>query len=159
MFPKAVLSILTTGGKYGISSSVTKQALQFRNRLESLPKEMQDYIGTFLRIGSFSLECNYLMLQSMWKKLFFQVSYLRDLDTKVLQEKLLTQHSKAEDWDWEDLTRRVISPAQVPGPEPYKHNDAAWGHHKVGLSVPGGFANRRRIWQILEQMYPNDAQF
>jgi hypothetical protein len=34
----------------------------------------------------------------------------------------------------------------------------AWSYGRVGLGdPPKGLNNRRRIWQILEDMYPNDV--
>lgn len=32
-----------------------------------------------------------------------------------------------------------------------------WSYKKLGLDVPSGLNNRRRIWQIVEDMYPNDV--
>jgi hypothetical protein len=97
------------------------------------------------------------MPQSMWKQVFFQVPFLWDLDTQVIHEKTATGDSKSEQWDWEKIARQVISPAEASPCGALEDDEGIWSLDKVGLSVPGGFTNRRRIWQILEEMYPNDV--
>lgn len=94
----------------------------------------------------------------MWKQVFFQIPFLWDLDAQVVCEKTGKETAEIEKWNWEKITRQVMSPAQISSHEAREDNDGAWSHDKIGLRVPGGFTNRRRIWQILEEMYPNDVQ-
>ncbi|PNP82845.1 hypothetical protein FNYG_04076 [Fusarium nygamai] len=95
------------------------------------------------------------MPQSTWKQMFFQVPFLWDLDIKEIPDKTSVGDLGVQNWDWEKITRQVVAPPEVI---PQYRIGGAWSHEKVGLSVPGGFTNRRRIWQILEEMYPNDVR-
>ncbi|KAJ4197076.1 hypothetical protein NW767_009321 [Fusarium falciforme] len=48
--------------------------------------------------------------------------------------------------------------ARVQPPTYPEHSDIrAWNHGEVGLDVPPGFTNRRRIWQLLEDMDPDEV--
>lgn len=64
-----------------------------------------------------------------------------------------------EKWNWEKLTRQVMSSPHPSPPDAASYRkEGIWSYEEVGLDVPGGFTNRRRIWQILEDMRPNDVQ-
>lgn len=39
-----------------------------------------------------------------------------------------------------------------------KDTHTAWDYHQVGLVFHPGLKNRRRIWQILEEMFPDDVE-
>jgi hypothetical protein len=39
-----------------------------------------------------------------------------------------------------------------------KDTHTAWDYRQVGLVVPAGLKNRRRIWQALEEMFPDDME-
>ncbi|QPC65703.1 hypothetical protein HYE67_007934 [Fusarium culmorum] len=141
-----------------LSTQLPEDLQQFRNHIEALPQEVKDHICSFFQHGQTSLECTYLMPQSMWKQVFFQIPFLWDLDAQVVHHKTGKETAEIEKWNWEKITRQVMSPAQISSHEAREDNDGAWSHDKIGLRVPGGFTNRRRIWQILEEMYPNDVQ-
>ncbi|KAM0554929.1 hypothetical protein ACHAPJ_006665 [Fusarium lateritium] len=143
------------------SSRLPSELTQFQSRIEALPQEVKDHLCTFFQDGQFSLDCNYLMPQSMWKQIFFQIPFLWDLDTKAVHDKTGSGESEISRWNWEKITRQVMSPAHPSPPEAYESKDeGVWDHEEVGLEVvPDGFTNRRRIWQILEEMYPNDVQW
>ncbi|KAM6529137.1 hypothetical protein FALCPG4_007286 [Fusarium falciforme] len=131
---------------------------EFKGRLAALPPEILNKLVPWFQIGTMSLDCNYIMPQSLWKQIFFQIPFLWDLDTEQVLNKTCSEPSETEEWNWEKITRQVLSPAQ-PSDRAYEGDEKGylWSHETVGLHVPPGFTNRRRIWQILEEMWPNDV--
>lgn len=58
-----------------------------------------------------------------------------------------------EKWNWEKLTRQVMTRVQWPAYGASSDDDEiVWDYSKAGLQVPAGLTNRRRIWQILQDM-------
>lgn len=96
------------------------------------------------------------MPQTYWKQAFLSLSFLWDLDLELV-DRMMSQLSKNTEWDWEKLTRQLMSRVEMVD-ETDCENPDIWSYKKVGLDVPPGFNNRRRIWQILEEMYPNDVK-
>ncbi|KAH7184688.1 uncharacterized protein B0J16DRAFT_268065 [Fusarium flagelliforme] len=140
------------------SSQLPKDAKQFRNQIEELPQEVKDHICSFFQYGQTSIECTNLMPQSMWKQVFFQIPFLWDINAQIVYDETGKETTEIEKWNWEKISRQVMSAAQISPHESEEDNNLGWSHDKVGLRVPHGFTNRRRIWQILEEMYPNDVQ-
>ncbi|RBA20821.1 hypothetical protein FPRO05_08268 [Fusarium proliferatum] len=141
-----------------VSGKLPKTLTGFQKRLECLPRELKDLIYSFLHRDHLPLDCTYIMPQSMWKQVFFQVPFLWDLDEKEIHDKTSAGDFNVQNWDWEKITRQVVTPPEIPRQDSIGGGGGAWSFHKVGLNVPGGFTNRRRIWQILEEMYPNDVR-
>ncbi|RSM03773.1 hypothetical protein CEP52_007187 [Fusarium oligoseptatum] len=131
---------------------------EFKSCLAALPAEIQNELVPWFQMGSISVDCNYMMPQSLWKQIFFQIPFLWDLDTEQVLNRTCSEPSETEEWNWEKITRQVLSPAQ-PSDRGYEGDEKGylWSHETVGLHVPPGFTNRRRIWQILEEMWPNDV--
>jgi hypothetical protein len=128
---------------------------QVKCLLEMSPNEIKDHICSFFQDGDFSLECNYLMPQFMWAEVFFKIPFLWDLDTEAVYEKTGSSKDDLEKWNWEKLVRQAMNPAKPPPRDAdFWSQENVWGYSKVGLNVPGGFTNRRRIWQMLEEMNP-----
>ncbi|EKJ72029.1 hypothetical protein FPSE_07771 [Fusarium pseudograminearum CS3096] len=122
---------------------------------ELLPNEMKNHVCSYLQDEELSLDCNYLMPQYMWAGMFFRITFLWDLDTRVVYDKTGSSKLDLENLNWEKLTRQVMSRAESSlGVQSGADEENAWGYSKVGLNVPGGFTNRRRIWQVLEEMRP-----
>ncbi|KAH6987735.1 hypothetical protein BKA56DRAFT_612487 [Ilyonectria sp. MPI-CAGE-AT-0026] len=131
----------------------------FMERFDTCPREIKDHILGFVLCQRMPLECNYVLDQRYWRELFVQIPFLWDLDLAMVNSKLLPSGEDARagslGLDWEKLTRQVMTPVEVykqiepPLPRPYS---------QIGLDIPRGFQNRRRIWQILEEMYPNDVR-
>ncbi|KAF5665294.1 hypothetical protein FHETE_6654 [Fusarium heterosporum] len=128
---------------------------QMKNLIEASPNEISDHIRSFVPDIPLSLECTYIMPQYQWAEVFFTIPFLWDLDTKVVHEKTGSSRFDLEQWNWEKLTRQILSPlhgsSQV---QQYDDNEEVWNYSRVGLDVPDGLANRRRIWQILLDMNP-----
>lgn len=114
---------------------------------------------------SLGLQCTYVISQSYWKQVFLSIPFLWDLDESLIKDKL-SDPREGYEWDWEKITRQLMSrvelveevPMQVGDPKP-DGSTVAWSYSKVGLDVPPGLTNRRRIWQLLEDMYPNDVDY
>ncbi|KAI1063251.1 hypothetical protein LB507_005570 [Fusarium sp. FIESC RH6] len=125
---------------------------QLQKSMEDTPNEMKDHIRSFVQ-GPLPMECNYLMPQSQWAEVFFRIPFLWDLDMEIIYEKTGSSKEDLEKWNWEKLIRQIMCP--VPPMADAEDEDDAWDHSKVGLEdIPGGFTNRRRIWQALEEMRP-----
>lgn len=123
--------------------------------MNDTPNEINDHIRSFVQ-GPLPLECTYLMPQSQWAEVFFRIPFLWDLDMDIIREKTGSSKEDLEKWNWEKLTRQTMSSAHSTGTDAqYKDDENIWDHSKVGLNdIPGGFTNRRRIWQVLEEMRP-----
>lgn len=132
----------------GTSSSFTR-------RFENLPPELRNKIANLIPGQLPAASCNYLMPQAYWKRVFLQIPFLWDVDAEAIARRSSEADTTGFEWDWEKLTRQVMTPAEI---QPFYGNEVTVGfYEKKGLSVPPGLGNRRRIWQILEEMYPNDV--
>jgi hypothetical protein len=122
-------------------------------RFDSLPRELKDKITDFIPGHPLAASCNYLIPQLYWKHIFLQIPFLWDIDREVIEKKALEVDTKGFAWDWEKLTRQLMSALYSEG------EFTAWSYEKVGLVVAPGLTNRRRVWQILEEMFPNDVDW
>ncbi|RBQ79602.1 hypothetical protein FVER53590_25078 [Fusarium verticillioides] len=138
-----------------VSGKLPKRLSGFKKRFERLPQELKNLVCSFLHQHQLPLKCTYIMPQSTWKQMFFQVPFLWDLDIKEIHDKTSVGNLGAQNWDWEKITRQVVAPPEVT---PRYLIGGGCSYENVGLGVPGGFTNRRQIWQILEEMYPNDVR-
>jgi hypothetical protein len=137
----------------------------FASNFASFPREIADMIMSLLLREPINIECNYLVPQTYWRDLFLQTPFLWDLDREVIASKVSAETLAGKEWNWEKLARQVLSPPKVAlllplGPENnnvYVISHKAWNYKDVGLLAPDGLTNRRRIWQICEDMYPNDV--
>ena len=139
----------------------TSETHDFREKLNSLPQELQDEIFNTAFALPLELPCNYLLPQSYWKQSFLSIPFLWDIERQTV-DAALPDPSSGSEWDWEKITRQVMSQFELVKNEDesslYVHGEA-WDYSKVGLDVPTGLSNRRRIWQLLEDMYPNDVGY
>ncbi|KAK6702260.1 hypothetical protein QX201_009210 [Fusarium graminearum] len=131
----------------------------FAASFNNLPPEIEDIITSFLTDGNPSLECTYLMPQSWWKEILCQVPFLWDLENDIVKAKEQEAVSGSFEWNWEKLVRQLLSevPIFVSDNDEENELENIWSYQTVGLTVPLGFTNRRRIWQVLVDMYPNDV--
>ncbi|KAF4343533.1 hypothetical protein FBEOM_2559 [Fusarium beomiforme] len=139
---------------------------KFITNFNNLPREIEDIIVSLLRDANMSLECTYHIPQSHWKETLLQVPFLWDIEKMVIEKKDQEGMSGGFEWNWEKLVRQVMSEVSVPekkneiDPDDEEYDEEvedAWNYQKVGLNVPPGLTNRRRIWQVLVEMYPNDV--
>ncbi|CAF3601208.1 hypothetical protein FGSG_01597 [Fusarium graminearum PH-1] len=126
---------------------------------EASPEQIADYVDNFFRDTQLFLKGDNNISQSIWKEIFLQIPFLLDLNVEAMNIKTGSDAGDSEKWNWEKLTRQVMSSPHAPPPDAASYRDeGVWSYNDVGLDVPGGFTNRRRIWQILEDMSPNDVQ-
>ncbi|KAM0270078.1 hypothetical protein ACHAPA_003592 [Fusarium lateritium] len=126
---------------------------------EVSPEQIKDYVKSFSRDPNSFLKDDNNIPQSVYKELFFQIPFLWDLDVEAVNNKTGSEAGDSEQWNWKRLTKQVMSSPHSPPPNAASYRDeGVWSYDDVGLDVPGGLSNRRRIWQILEDMSPNDVQ-
>ncbi|KAH7192028.1 uncharacterized protein B0J16DRAFT_394133 [Fusarium flagelliforme] len=137
----------------------------FSNRFDSLPPEIgniviENLIACVPAEGASSLECTYLIPQYRWKQALIQIPFLWDLENEIVERKDQEASTGLFEWNWEKLARLILSEfpifrkGEACGYKLYSQS----GHDILGQPiVPPAFANRRRIWQILMDMYPNDV--
>ncbi|KAM5356755.1 hypothetical protein ACJ41O_003401 [Fusarium nematophilum] len=131
-------------------ATITSQA--FQARFDGLPQELKDKIASILLHETMPVNCTGLMPQPCWKELVLQIPFLWDLDRDSMSD--FTESTNA-DWDWERLYRQLMTrPTVAIFPE--TGGCKPWNYQDVGLSVPPGLTNRRRIWQVLEDMDPKE---
>jgi hypothetical protein len=141
------------------SSSTHKQ---FTTSYNTLPPEVENIITSLLAEESPSLECTYLIPQSRWKETLFQIPFLWDLENDIIEEKGQEAVSGLFEWNWERLVRQLLSEVPIfdsndDGDDCDDELENPWSYQTVGLTVPLGSTNRRRIWQVLVDMFPNDV--
>ncbi|KAJ4212831.1 hypothetical protein NW759_011472 [Fusarium solani] len=125
-----------------------------QTNLDSLPQELRDRIISLLLEGTIGLGCTGMLPQPIWRDLFVRIPFLWDLDKSLVAE---FQDKDGKEWDWERLFRQVMARVQPPT-YPENSDIRVWNHGEVGLDVPPGFTNRRRIWQLLEDMDPDEVE-
>ncbi|KAH7272942.1 hypothetical protein B0J15DRAFT_543528 [Fusarium solani] len=133
-----------------------KPNFDFSAKFDAIPREVKDKILGLVLRQPLPLQCTYFIDQPYWKDLLLQVPFPRDLDLAEINASLRGQDGTRQEWNWEKITRQAMTPVDVvdndiepPLPGSYR---------RAGLHVPRGLQNRRRIWQILEEMSPNDVQ-
>ncbi|KAI1099466.1 hypothetical protein F4804DRAFT_83641 [Jackrogersella minutella] len=127
------------------------EAVAFQKRFLALPPELRDHISSFLssRNGMPSL-CNGLLPQWVWREVLLRgdcLPFLRDLDVAAVGDFCRQWNLDHEDQEpnWELLVRRLSQEAW-----------SVWDAESSSLKVPNGLRNRRRIWQLVEEMYVGD---
>jgi len=120
----------------------------FSNRFDSLPPEIrnmiiEDLIACSLTEGSSSLECTYLIPQYCWKQAIIQIPFLWDLENEIVEWKDQEAMAGSFEWNWEKLARQILLEIPI--------------FRFKAFRFPPQLDNRRRIWQILMEMYPNDV--
>jgi hypothetical protein len=133
-----------------------KPNFDFSAKFDALPREVKDKILGLVLRQPLPLQCTYFIDQPYWNDLLLQIPFLWDLDLAEINASLRGQDGTQQEWNWEKITRQAMTPVDVvdndiepPLPGSYR---------RAGLHVPRGLQNRRRIWQILEEMSPNDVQ-
>ncbi|KAM5377901.1 hypothetical protein ACJZ2D_004805 [Fusarium nematophilum] len=143
------------------------------NHFENLPTEIRNEIVPLLTTQPVTLDCNYSIPQVYWKHALPRLPFLWDIDEQIINEESQTAELEGIEWDWEKLVRQLMTPVTTVDEkspciqdrdeedeydDEYEvNNPIPWSYAQVGLAVPPGLNNRRRIWQILEEMYPNDV--
>ena len=104
-----------------------------------------------------SIQSTGILPQSLWKEAFLKIPFLWDLDVEEVGSFPDSPPDPNKEWDWEQLVRRLMAcRIQVDSPPLEFFMPAPWDYGKVGLELPQGLTNRRRIWQIVDDMDPKE---
>ncbi|RBR27082.1 uncharacterized protein FIESC28_00154 [Fusarium coffeatum] len=137
-------------------TSPTKRS-PLQDHLENLPQELYDQIKEFVQQGPMSIQPTGILPQSLWKEAFLKIPFLWDLDVGEVERFPDSPPDPDKEWDWEQLVRRLMArPIQADPPALEYLMPAPWNYGKAGLELPQGLTNRRRIWQIVDDMDPNE---
>ncbi|KAF6844237.1 hypothetical protein CMUS01_01292 [Colletotrichum musicola] len=146
--------------------------------LARMPPEILDLI--FLEMGrDLPRTSSRLISQKHWKEQLKAGSkgllpWLWDIDADLVDQKDAERCPEGFEWDWELLVRQLTRGVDY-GLRPGKHSEQErnpdeedeehrwlWttrgtGYHTDLAHVPAGLHNRRRIWQLVEEMFVGDA--
>ncbi|QPC73379.1 hypothetical protein HYE68_004131 [Fusarium pseudograminearum] len=138
-------------------SPLSAETSRFRNNLSSLPQEVLDEITDYFRCGTEPVgsQPTYLLPQHFWKQFIVKIPFLWDLEVRRFQQFTDWSVDNNKEWDWELLFRQLME-----RPVAVSENDNTqeaksfefWDYRQTGLEAPPGLTNRRRIWQIFNDM-------
>ncbi|KAI1207809.1 uncharacterized protein F4807DRAFT_433404 [Annulohypoxylon truncatum] len=133
------------------ATAAIPQAVSFQKRFLALPPELRDHVCSFLASrNGMPGTCNGLLPQWIWREVLLRgecLPFLRDLDVAVVRDfcaRWGREHGSQEP-NWELLVRKLSQEAW-----------SIWDAESSSLKVPSGLRNRRRIWQLIEEMYVGD---
>ncbi|KAI1654472.1 hypothetical protein F4813DRAFT_209910 [Daldinia decipiens] len=162
---------------------VEDEAHNLRARLMALPEDIFQIILSHLRsFRDLPLKVNNILPQYIWKNEFMLAGkgllpWLWDIDTQKIDHKTNEPCPGGQDfeWNWELLARKLTCSVDggirldVPNNidvfasssrrEGFKYHEDIWactGYHNILGHVPRGLHNRRRIWQLLEEIFVGD---
>ncbi|KAH7141485.1 hypothetical protein B0J13DRAFT_556918 [Dactylonectria estremocensis] len=152
--PDLTRRIISNLQKYEPTAETVAQSVK---EFEELPQEVKDNILHRLLDQPLALDCTYSIPAYHWKQAFLNIPFLWDLDKSKVDKEILKAKLAGIEWDWEKITRQLMTPVTICD-QSDDGDPIPWNYDQVGLTVPHGLNNRRRIWQILEEMYPNDVE-
>lgn len=141
-----------------------------RGRLEALPQDVFDLIVAQLRsCRDLPLLATHILPQTFWKSELMLgggslLPWLWDVDRRVIDAKARRScpGGAGFEWNWELLVRQLSRgvdagmPAEVPRDEHFEYRGNYTSYYDELKHVPAGLHNRRRIWQLLEEMFVGD---
>ncbi|OTA83742.1 hypothetical protein M434DRAFT_16621 [Hypoxylon sp. CO27-5] len=161
-------------------TQLSREAEAFKGRLSSLPVELADAICAEMSSPrDLPRIATYILPQRFWKNLLKSRSalpWLWDIDPALIDAKAAEPCPGGSDfeWNWELLVRQLSRGVDfgirtdVPPPPHFRFDrfhgtdrSVEWFRTCTGYSddlahVPAGLHNRRRIWQLLEEMFVGD---
>ncbi|KAH8668924.1 hypothetical protein BX600DRAFT_265378 [Xylariales sp. PMI_506] len=133
----------------------------FRQRFLALPTELRDRIVDLM--GSFeglSAECTSLLPQETWRDILLGKRYLPflwDLDYDLVAQRWEQAKRQGNELNWELLVRKLSAGVTME----WQHYDSLSFRQNLfcypDMHLPKGLRNRRRIWQLMEEMYVGDV--
>ncbi|KAK8021887.1 hypothetical protein PG990_007025 [Apiospora arundinis] len=133
----------------------------FRNRFLKLPAELQEHIILLLgSSGDLPLPCTRLLPQELWRDMLLGkkfLSFLYDIDEAAIMLFVEERRERGEpDVDWESTVRSLSRGLRSFG----NVSRDLWETKDINPPQPfhrhNGLRNRRRIWQLAEEMFVGD---
>jgi len=145
--------------------NLTSTATECHTKPSKSPGELVDEIVGQIVSGnwtSYGPPTSYTLPQPFWKKILVNIPFLWDIDVEQVEQFPDIPADQQREWNWERLVRGILC-----GPIPQRRTDcensecekrshSVWDYSHVKLDLPPGLTNRRRIWQILEDMNPKE---
>ncbi|CAG7556409.1 unnamed protein product, partial [Fusarium equiseti] len=145
--------------------NLTSEDIESHTEPSKLPGELVDEIISQILSGtwcSYGPPTSYKLHQPSWKKILVNIPFLWDIDVEEIEQFPDIPADQQREWNWERLVRGILC-----GPIPQRRTDcedsecegwshSVWDYSHVKLDLPPGFTNRRRIWQVLEDMSPKE---
>lgn len=144
-----------------VPKSAEPSVRAFHELFLSLPQELRDRVIMFMGSSEgLSTQCTGLLPQETWLNILLGGRYLPflwDLDVPAIEKFCEAKASEGVEINWELLVRKLSMGVWIN-----------WKHHEIleaqlelfcypNLDVPDGLRNRRRIWQLVEEMYVGDV--
>ncbi|KAI1371950.1 hypothetical protein F4677DRAFT_434097 [Hypoxylon crocopeplum] len=127
------------------------QAVAFQKQFLALPPELRDHICSLLvSRNGMPIVCNGLLPQWVWREVLLSgecLPFMPKLEVAIVENFCIQwdrEHTNQEP-NWELLVRKLSQEAW-----------SVWDAESSSLKVPNGLRNRRRIWQLVEEMYVGD---
>lgn len=163
---------------------MSPMAAQLRRLLSNLPDDVWNIIlGHLVQLRDFPLSVEHVLPQSFWKEQLKAgssgvVPWLWDIDPSLIEAKASELcDDPSTEWNWELLVRQLTANVKLGLKDDFREdlkpqltmnpsyasdsewNDVAYvgtGYHTIMTHVPPGLHNRRRIWQLVEEMFVGD---
>ncbi|KAI9157901.1 hypothetical protein HJFPF1_05885 [Paramyrothecium foliicola] len=146
-------------------SCVSKQDIFLRHGIETLPTEILDQIVAYLRPSrNFDPSRRGALPQTFWKEELLLganglLPWLWDLDVSKIREKAETPCPSGDkfEWNWELLVRQLTRGVFLDRSTTQASSWMSTAYQTNLRAFPPGLYNRRRIWQLLEEMFVGDS--
>ena len=130
----------------------------FQTRFRNLPPELREKVVSFM-LGPDGLPgaCTRLLRPSVWRDILLEpklLPFLWDVDADLVRAYDAERRSLGIVPDWEELVRKLslgVGFGKGGFWDQYVDHGGGWT-----LDVADGLRNRRRIWQLAEEMYVGD---
>ncbi|KAI1841191.1 hypothetical protein JX265_013149 [Neoarthrinium moseri] len=141
--------------------SVDTLVAQFRQRFLGLPPELRDRVISLMGSSNgLSTSCTHLLPQHIWRDILLggrYLPFLKGLECGDIDKKCQDAAQEGMELNWELLVRRLSRPVVILCPTGVlsPHFDVLCYHN---MTLPDGLRNRRRIWQLVEEMFVGDVR-
>ncbi|RYO85990.1 hypothetical protein DL764_009075 [Monosporascus ibericus] len=154
----AILSNLKPCGPEHQSPEISS----FQQRFTTLPRELQDHVVSFLETAEpLPSRCTRLLPHEHWKHMLVSgrhLPFLWDVDIAAVERYCSSADDNAGTRpDWELLVRSLSQRLVRRGAQDDAVSMGLEENYYDRGDVPNGLRNRRRIWQLVEEMYVGDV--
>ncbi|RYP46460.1 hypothetical protein DL768_007330 [Monosporascus sp. mg162] len=134
----------------------------FQQRFTALPQELQDHVFSFLETAEpLPGRCTRLLPQEHWKYMLVSgrhLPFLWDVDIAAVESYCTPADDNAGTApDWELLVRSLSQRLVRHGAQEQGVSIGLEADYYSRGQVPNGLRNRRRIWQLVEEMFVGDV--